>query len=250
MYCSSCGAKLPDSAKFCYNCGAQSGAFDLSRVPQTQTKFVPAKCTNCGASLNVDSSQTAAICPYCNSAYIVEKAIQEYRIYVSGNTMVNGATININGKNIDNLLERANQYGKSGDFDKAIDYFNEVLDSDINSQPALSGIQKIKDILNNYVYFSEKNSKGLMELKKGRLILNTGITPLLFELDKIYGVSIVKRGLFSSGKSIQFTYNGIPERRVSFETSMGEKWFIVIEDAKMGKYPQMANLGRLFNEYK
>ena len=147
MYCSSCGAKLPDNAKFCYNCGAQSGAFDLSRIPQPQTKIVPAICTNCGASLNVDSSQTAAACPYCNSAYVVEKAIQEYRINVSGNVIANGATININGKNISNLLERANQYGKSGDFDKAMDYFNEVLDSDVNSQDALKGIQKIKNIM-------------------------------------------------------------------------------------------------------
>ena len=248
MYCSSCGAKLPDNAKFCYNCGAQSGAFDLSRIPQPQTKFVPAICTNCGASLNVDSSQTAAVCPYCNSAYVVEKAIQEYRINLSGNVIANGATININGKNIANLLERANQYGKSGDFDKAMDYFNEVLDSDVNSQDALKGIQKIKNILNNYVYQSEMTKQGMMELKKGRLILNTDVNPHLYELEKIYGVSIGKKGLFSSGKTIQFTYSGIPEQRVSVDTSMPEKWFIAIEDAKMGKYPRMVNLGALFDK--
>ena len=250
MYCSSCGAKLPDNAKFCYNCGAKSGAFDLSKIPhpQPQTKFVPAKCTNCGASLEVDSGQKAAVCPYCNSAYIVEKAIQEYQINVSGNVMVNGTTININGKNITNLLERANQYGKDGDFDNAMKYFNEVLDSDINSQDALRGIQKIKNILNNYVYLSEKTNKGLLELKKGRLILTTTVNPQLYELEKIFGLTIAKKGLFSSGKSLQFTYSGIPERRVAMDTSMAEKWFIAIEHAKMGKYTQMTGLGRLFEE--
>lgn len=40
--------------------------------------FVQAKCTNCGANLEVDRDKDAAICPYCNSAYIVEKAINNY----------------------------------------------------------------------------------------------------------------------------------------------------------------------------
>ncbi len=40
--------------------------------------LVPAKCTQCGASLTVDPSKEAAICPYCNQAYIVEKAINYY----------------------------------------------------------------------------------------------------------------------------------------------------------------------------
>lgn len=40
--------------------------------------FVQAKCTNCGANLEVDRDKDAVICPYCNSAYIVEKAINNY----------------------------------------------------------------------------------------------------------------------------------------------------------------------------
>lgn len=44
-------------------------------MPLTQ-----AKCTNCGAELEVDSAKDAAICPYCNSAYIVEKAINNYNV--------------------------------------------------------------------------------------------------------------------------------------------------------------------------
>ena len=220
----------------------------MSKIPQAeaQTRFVPAKCTNCGASLNVDPGQTAAVCPYCNSAYVVEKAIREYNIRVSGNLTVNGAQININGKNIDNLLERANQYASDGDFDKAVEYFNEVLDSDINTLQVKEGIQKIKFILNDYSYMSENTNKGMLELKKGRLILTTNVNPQLFELDKIFGLSIVKRGLFSSEKSLQFTYSGIPERRVTIETSAAAKWFVVIEDAKMGKYPKMVNLGKLY----
>ena len=38
--------------------------------------LVNAKCTNCGGTLTVDASKEAAICDYCGSPYIVEKAIQ------------------------------------------------------------------------------------------------------------------------------------------------------------------------------
>ena len=44
--------------------------------------LVPAKCTNCGASLQIDNTQQAAICPYCHSAYVVEQAINNYNYNV------------------------------------------------------------------------------------------------------------------------------------------------------------------------
>lgn len=40
--------------------------------------IVPAICTQCGAQLNVEDSKEAAVCPYCNTAFIVEKAINNY----------------------------------------------------------------------------------------------------------------------------------------------------------------------------
>ena len=242
MFCSSCGAKLHDDAKFCFNCGAKAGSFDLSHfTPSTpQTKIVPAKCTNCGASLNVDPSQSAAVCPYCNSAYVVEKAINEYNVSIEGNLTVNGATININGKNINNLLERAEQYAREGDFDKGLQYFNEVLDMDVNSLEAMKGIHKIKEVLNDYVFMSETTSAGKLELKKDRLIFTNSISPQLYELSRIFSLDI-KKGLFS-GKSLQFTYSGIPQRQVSIATENPNKWFTAIEDAKMGKYPKMGSV--------
>ena len=40
--------------------------------------MVPAICTQCNASVNVDPSQKAAVCEYCGTAFVVEKAIDEY----------------------------------------------------------------------------------------------------------------------------------------------------------------------------
>lgn len=40
--------------------------------------IVFAKCTNCGAVVQVENTMDAAICPQCGSAYIVEKAVRLY----------------------------------------------------------------------------------------------------------------------------------------------------------------------------
>lgn len=42
--------------------------------------LVQAKCTNCGANLEVDNSKDAAICQACGTPFIVEKAINNYNI--------------------------------------------------------------------------------------------------------------------------------------------------------------------------
>ena len=39
-------------------------------------KMVPAICTQCGGKIEVDNSKDAAICPYCGTAFVVEKAIK------------------------------------------------------------------------------------------------------------------------------------------------------------------------------
>ena len=47
-----------------------------------------AKCTNCGANIEVDEKSDAGICPYCKSAYITEKAVSLY-----SNTTTNNAGV-------------------------------------------------------------------------------------------------------------------------------------------------------------
>ena len=48
--------------------------------PQQSVKFVPAVCPKCGGQLEVDPSQEAAVCKYCGTPFIVDKAIQNYNI--------------------------------------------------------------------------------------------------------------------------------------------------------------------------
>jgi len=51
-----------------------------------------AQCTNCGANLSVDSAKEAAVCNFCGSAFIVEKAINNYNI---ANAQISAGVVNV-----------------------------------------------------------------------------------------------------------------------------------------------------------
>ena len=53
--------------------------------------LVPAKCTQCGAILQVDQSKDAAICQHCGAAFVVEKAINNYTVH----NHINADTVNV-----------------------------------------------------------------------------------------------------------------------------------------------------------
>lgn len=40
--------------------------------------LIPGICTQCGSTLSVDKEKDAMVCPYCNTAFVVEKAIQNF----------------------------------------------------------------------------------------------------------------------------------------------------------------------------
>ncbi len=52
-------------------------------------KLLPALCPQCGAIIRVDSGKEAAICEYCQSAFIVDKAVENYTI--NNTTVINQA---------------------------------------------------------------------------------------------------------------------------------------------------------------
>ena len=89
--------------------------------------LVNAKCTNCGATLTVDSSKEAAICQYCNSAYIVEKAINNYNI----TNRINASIVNIyNQENSDNRwknrIDDAKNEMSLGDYNSALEIYKQL----------------------------------------------------------------------------------------------------------------------------
>lgn len=57
--------------------------------------LVEAKCTNCGAKLEVDNTKEAAICPSCNSPFIVEKAINNITNNITNENNISNSNVNI-----------------------------------------------------------------------------------------------------------------------------------------------------------
>ena len=88
--------------------------------------LVEAKCTNCGAALQVDDQKDAAVCQYCNSAFIVEKAIQNYEIHNS--YKIENANIIIHDeKSVENRLAAADKYmNQLKEYDQAYGIYAEV----------------------------------------------------------------------------------------------------------------------------
>ena len=56
-----------------------------------------AKCKNCGAVLEVDTSMETAVCPYCGTPYIVEKTIKNYNANFNITNQIRTDTVNIYG---------------------------------------------------------------------------------------------------------------------------------------------------------
>lgn len=55
--------------------------------------LVAAKCTQCGANIEVDDTKEAGICKYCGTAFITEKAINNYITYITNNNNFAGANV-------------------------------------------------------------------------------------------------------------------------------------------------------------
>ncbi len=200
------------------------------------SRLVPAKCTSCGATLKVDAVQNAAICPYCNSAYIVEKAINNYNVSMNGNMNIGNATINISGANTNNLLMRAKNFEAEGDYLSALDYFNRVLDIDATQLEASKSVARVKDIVANYVYMETTANSlfsfGKLQLKKGYLVYRTNSgKETVYNLNRIHKL----RKTFGN---LGFMYDGrITE--VTYACKHIDEWINTISKAQMGHYNEM-----------
>ena len=45
-------------------------------------KMVPAICTQCGGTVEVDKNEEKAICPFCGTTFLVEKAVNNYNVNI------------------------------------------------------------------------------------------------------------------------------------------------------------------------
>lgn len=148
MFCIQCGTELPDGAKFCFNCGTPMGemktATEIQAVPPAAgLNLVDAKCTNCGAKLEVNPNMKKASCSFCGAEFLVEQAIHNHNINVAGNMNIEKATISLRGDK-KNLLARARAFEESAEWEEALKYYDKVLDIDFEDREATDGRERCK----------------------------------------------------------------------------------------------------------
>lgn len=85
--------------------------------------LVPAKCTSCCGTLEVDAELKAAICPHCGSAYIVQEAINQYNI--TNVYQINKASLKIDHRQLfaDRIEAAEKQLRLLKDYPKALSSF-------------------------------------------------------------------------------------------------------------------------------
>ena len=110
--------------------------------------LVKAQCTNCGAALEVDNTKEAAVCPYCNTPYIVEKAINNYTTNITNN--IQAQTVNIINQKDDYEIVAGTliKYtGKSADIvipDEVIQIASAAIPRNVRSIVFGKGMKEIK----------------------------------------------------------------------------------------------------------
>lgn len=93
--------------------------------------LVAAKCTNCGAALEVDRDKNEAVCPFCETTFIVENAINNY-ISETHNHIgnIDHADIHVHDeKSLENRISSAETFlTLHKDYDKALKMYQEIAD--------------------------------------------------------------------------------------------------------------------------
>lgn len=139
--------------------------------------FVQAKCPECGGMLAVDDSKKAVNCQFCGEAFIVQEAVNNYNTYITNDNRTThnygeGTVVNVfeNHDFADSLLKRGFIFLEDGDFTRANEYFEKVLDIEPENSQAYLGklmaelrVRKQKHLKNcNNPFVSNNNFQKIM----------------------------------------------------------------------------------------
>ena len=92
-------------------------------------KLVPAICPNCGASLQINPGDKAAICEYCKSAFVVEEAVNKYNTFQTTNIQhLHADQVVLNDSGVDKLLNAGHSLILLGKFYDADEKFQQATE--------------------------------------------------------------------------------------------------------------------------
>jgi hypothetical protein len=92
--------------------------------------LVSAKCSQCGATVDVDNDQKYWKCQNCGTIFFVEDAINNYTTVINNSisNTINADSVIITGKNIENIRTLADRYYEEKEYDEAFKYYTQLLE--------------------------------------------------------------------------------------------------------------------------
>ena len=111
--------------------------------------IVPAKCPQCGADIEVDTTHEAGICKNCGAPFVTEKVLKSQNIFITNNNDFSGASINIvsgasSSTDFANFLNIALKALDAREGAEALKYANKALE--INSVSSEAWVVKMKSM--------------------------------------------------------------------------------------------------------
>lgn len=217
MFCSRCGKEIADGSVFCNYCGAKQSAPAPAPENKNGISFASTICPNCSGHLKINVKTNTAVCPYCNSRFVLdmddsmEEAMQ-------------------NAAEIETLMDDAKKFEKKCDTESALQCYKKVLELDPDHAEAKERLAKVRIL--NYVYLKSKmfDDYTIMELRKDSMTCHKKdgskeiwLFRKMTDLSYFFG-------------SMDFTYKGeISSRTIGV---MDEKEVVTfIRNAQKGIYP-------------
>ncbi|WP_295357895.1 zinc-ribbon domain-containing protein [uncultured Succiniclasticum sp.] len=217
MFCSRCGKEIADESVFCNYCGARQSVPSPAPENKNGISFASTICPNCSGHLNINVKTNTAVCPYCNSRFVLnmddsmEEAMQ-------------------NAAEIETLMDDAKKFEKKCDTESALQCYKKVLELDPDHAEAKERLAKVRIL--NYVYLKSKmfDDYTIMELRKDSMTCHKKdgskeiwLFRKMTDLSYFFG-------------SMDFTYKGeISSRTIGV---MDEKEVVTfIRNAQKGIYP-------------
>ena len=72
MFCSRCGKEIADGSVFCNYCGARQSVPAPAPENKNGISFASTICPNCSGHLKINVKTNTAVCPYCNSRFVLD----------------------------------------------------------------------------------------------------------------------------------------------------------------------------------
>ncbi len=201
--------------------------------------LVEAKCTNCGGKLKIDNEKDAAICPYCGSAFIVEKGIQLY----NQSCFVHGENVNVyhadsGHESASELYSTGTKSLEAGSFDLAKKCFDDIKKYYPSDYRGPLGIMQ---------YWLNHNNlpvKSVFDQEHKDAVLLAGSTEQRQEIERVYSVALNKyRKMEAKRKAEDEKWNKL------VIDAEDEKWNKLVIDAeeklksaKRGLYAMIATI--------